>query len=165
MSSSAALRQLAADLEREIAALDRITVEATEALALLRERMPSPLELRGAGDVVHDFYNVIERFFERVAVEMNGGLPVGADSHRRLLERLAHEVPEVRPAVVRAERVEALSEVLRFRHLFRHRYGFELDWARLEPLLERLAPLGADVRADLQDFVGYVLRLATRLER
>ena len=31
-------------------------------------------ELRGAGDIVHDFYNAIEPFLERVAVEMNGGL-------------------------------------------------------------------------------------------
>jgi len=48
--------------------------------------------------------------------------------------------------------VAALDEYLRFRHLFRNAYGFELDWTRIRPLLQRLGPLHAAVTTALQRF-------------
>lgn len=84
----ARLVQLAGDLRREIEALDRVTGEAARCVSDLATRSPTYLELRGAGDIVHDFYNAVERYFERVASELDGGLPVGPDSHATLLARM-----------------------------------------------------------------------------
>lgn len=75
--NSAQLRQLASDLKADREDLDRILAEAARCLQDLSGRDPTYLEVRGAGDIVHDFYNVVEHFFERVAVELNGGLPGG----------------------------------------------------------------------------------------
>ena len=164
MPARAALLQLADDLRQELGAIDRTIAEAARCTSDLAERPPSYLELRGAGDIVHDFYNGVERFLERVSVEMNGALPAGPDSHARLLDRMARELPDVRPAVLRPEVRTRLEEYLRFRHLFRHRYGYELRWDKLLPLLRGLAELAPDLHHDLESFVRATTELASRLD-
>ena len=154
------LLQLAADLRLEVEALDRIVAEAAQCTALMADRSPTPLELRGTGDIVHELYNAVERYLERVAVEMNGGLPAGPDPHARLLQRMAHELPDVRPAVLSQDVARRLDEYLRFRHLFRHRYGFELEWPRLRPLIDGIAHLSPDLRRELLEFEAQVRDLA-----
>lgn len=165
MGDSRRLLQVADDLRAEIESLDRIVAEAARCIAEFGGREPRPLEVRGAGDIVHDFYNAVERFFERVAAELNGGLPAGPDSHATLLGRMAREVGGVRPAVVTPEVRKRLEEYLRFRHFFRHRYGFELEWAKLEPLLRGVGELAPAVRRDLDGFASAVRELAARVER
>src|SRR5438067_9539382 len=97
MARKEQLLQLAADLVSEREALDRIVEEARPGLDELKTRTPSSLEVRGAGDVVHDFYNAVERFLERVVVDMNGALPAGPDSHARLLAGMARDVGKSGP--------------------------------------------------------------------
>lgn len=162
MAGSPKLRQLADDLRQELEALKRIEAEARRCLGDLAARPPSYLEVRGSADIVHDFYNAVDRFFERVAVEMNGGLPAGPDSHATLLSRMSRELPDVRPRVVSEETRRALEEYLRFRHLFRHRYGFELEWPKLEPLLRGIESIAPRLGAELEGFVSAVLVLAER---
>ena len=163
MAASQQLLQVADDLRREIECLDRIVAEAERCVVDLAGREPSYLELRGAGDIVHDFYNAVEGYLERVAVEMNGALPAGADSHARLLDRMGRELADVRPAVLTVEVKKQLEEYLRFRHLFRHRYGFELEWPKLVPLLHGIRALAPMLRHDLTVFVAAVTALASRV--
>ncbi len=158
------LRQLVEDLRSDREDLDRILQEGAQCLQDMSERRPSSLEIRGAGDIVHDYYNAIEHFFERVATELNGGLPSGADSHAQLLRRMARGVEGVRPAVIDESLREVLHEYLRVRHLFRHGYGFALDWARLVPLLEQMQSVAADLCAQLDDFIVTVGAISDRLD-
>ncbi len=162
--ADARLRQLAEDLRSDREDLDRILQEGAQCLQDLSEREPNYLEIRGAGDIVHDYYNAIEHFFERVATELNGGLPAGADSQTQLLRRMARGVEGIRPAVISDSLRARLHEYLRFRHLFRHGYGFALDWARLVPLLEQMQSITADLCAQLDDFVVTVVSLSDRLD-
>lgn len=164
MMVSARLRQLAGDLTADREDLDRILGEAARCLEDLSEREPTYLEVRGAGDIVHDFYNVVEHFFERVAVELNGGLPAGPDSHAQLLRRMSRDVDDVRPAVVDESLRSRLHPYLRFRHLFRHGYGFSLEWSKLAPLLEGMQELSAEVRRQLDGFIATIQGLSRRLE-
>lgn len=158
------LLQLAADLRADREDLDRILNEAERCLEDLSNREPTYLELRGAADIAHDFYNVVEHFFERVAVEMNGGMPAGADSHVQLLRRMTREVETIRPAVVEESLASRLHEFLRFRHVFRHGYGFSLEWAKLVPLLQGSQELAEELRRQLDAFVISIEELARRLE-
>ena len=52
-----------------------------------------------------------------------------------------------------------LSEFLRFRHLFRNIYGFDLDWSRIEPLLTELPLVIERFSASLDGFRDYLLAL------
>jgi hypothetical protein len=65
------------------------------------------------------------------------------------------EIP-VRPRVLEQETARLLDEFLRFRHLFRSVYGFELGWVRLRPLLERTPLVWAALGRDLQGFLVFL---------
>lgn len=162
--ASARLREVAGDLRADRDDLERILGEGRQCLADLSGREPTSLEVRGAGDIVHDFYNAVEHFLERVAVEMNGGLPAGPDSHAQLLRRMSRAVEDVRPAIVDAPLCTRLQDYLRFRHLFRHGYGYALQWPRLVPLLDGMQALAPELRRQLDGFIHFVEGLAERLD-
>ena len=157
------LQQLAGDLRADREDLDRILGEGARCLDDLSRREPTSLEVRGAGDIVHDFYNAVEHFFERVAVELNGGLPAGQDSHAQLLRRMARAVGGVRPAVIDEVLRGNLHEYLRFRHLYRHGYGYALEWGKLVPLLEGMQTVAPELRRQFDSFVALVEGLADGL--
>lgn len=148
--------RLGALVRHHEAMLQRVVGEAEEALADYSDRKPPPRELRGIGAVVHDFYTGIERVFESIAPELNGGLPASPSWHRELLETMTLDLPGLRPPLLRTETAHALQEFLRFRHLFRNLYGFELEWSRLRALLERLPTTWAAVQTDLERFVAFL---------
>lgn len=148
--------RLAALVRHHQALLKRVVEEAEEALADFADHKPPPRELRGIGAVVHDFYTGVERIFENIAPELNGGLPASPSWHRELLEAMTLDLPGVRPPVLHAGTAHQLQEFLRFRHLFRNLYGFELEWPRLRALLERLPGTWTAVEADLQRFLAFL---------
>jgi hypothetical protein len=67
---------------------------------------------------------------------------------------MALELPGLRSAVLTPATVRQLEEFLRFRHLYRNVYGFELEWTRLRPLLKRAEPTWAALRADVVTFLS-----------
>jgi hypothetical protein len=56
--------------------------------------------------------------------------------------------------VLRAELEGPLLEHLRFRHLYRNLYSFELTWGRVRELCGDALGLWPEVRADLLGFAG-----------
>jgi hypothetical protein len=147
------LIRLAASVRVELEQLALVVQEVDLALADFPDVVPPPRDLRGIGDILHDFYTGAEHIFEKIASELDGGMPHGSAWHRELLESMALDLPGFRPPVISRSTVRALEEFLRFRHLFRNVYGFELDWERVKPLLVRVVgvwtALGSDVSAFL----------------
>lgn len=134
------LQQLAGDLEAELVKLKRLTDEIQK---LQQNILEAPVYADAFYESLalkfHNFYTGCEHIFSRIANELNGGLPQGGDWHRRLLTRMAID-GENRKAVIRAETESQLSEFLRFRHVVRNVYGFDLDADKLDGLLERYPP-------------------------
>ena len=87
---------LKADIDRELAQVERLLQESRSDLGGVGG-VPSRLEVRGVASVLQDFYSGVERVFERIALELDGGLPRGADWHNQLLNRMEVEVEGVRP--------------------------------------------------------------------
>ena len=65
---------LRADIRRELTSLQRLEGEAQQLVARVPER-PTFVEIRTAGSLLHDFYTGAERIFQRIALELEGGLP------------------------------------------------------------------------------------------
>lgn len=91
--------RLAAAVRQQRKLIGRVVGEAKEALVDFDGQKPPPRELRGIGAIVHDFYTGIEHLFERIAPELNGGLPAGPSWHRELLDDMTLDLPGVRPPV------------------------------------------------------------------
>lgn len=136
----------------ELINLDRIVAEGKFLLQKLPQE-PTSIEIRAAGSMIHDFYNGVERIFERIAVYLGPGLPAGASWHTWLLRSMESEVEGVRPAVIDHKLALRLLDYLRFRHLFRHTYGYELEWDKLHLLLERLEEILTLLRQRIEQFI------------
>ena len=113
--------------------------------------------LRARGSILHDFYNGAERVFLRIAPELNGGVPRGEQWHRDLIDDMALEIPEVRPAVIDEGLANVLGEYLRFRHVFRNVYGGVLESQRMVSLEDRLPETLAAFRECVEGFSRWML--------
>jgi hypothetical protein len=129
--------------------IDQLGLLDKEKNALLKRR-PSNFVVRAGGSILHDFYTDIEKIFESIAKEVDRRLPLGEEWHSELLHQMTLDIPGLRPQVMTASTEKKLREYLGFRHLFRKRYGFELDWQKLKKLL-----LGMPrIRSNLENEIG-----------
>ena len=94
----------------------------------------------------------MENIFKRVAVELDDDPMRGESWHRQLLLRMKMSTKQ-RPALLTEELHDTLNEYLRFRHVFRNAYSFDLDWQKMAPLVLRLEETFRDVESALNDFL------------
>ena len=145
-------RRLAAEVEQELLQLLRLADEFRSA-----PEASDTVSLRARASMLHDFYTGVERVLVRIAEELNGGVPRGEQWHRQLLQDMALEVRGVRPAVISSDLAGTLSEYLRFRHVFRHVYGFVLDAERMEPLEQRFQSVLDRFLAETRAFSSWMV--------
>ena len=150
---------LAAELEAELEEIEALGGEAERAAGRIAAE-PDTLDLRAAGSVLHDFYSGLERIFERIAIELDGGTPTGVGWHAALLRRMSLPVESIRPAVLSKETASHLDVYLRFRHVFRNVYGRRLQWSRMRPLLDDLPVALRTIGGEIRAFVAWLRRLA-----
>lgn len=139
-------------VEDEFVALERIA-QRMEDLLGGRTEPPNWVELYAIAGMLHEFYNGVERLLERLVLSQGEPLPKGTFWHADLLIQAATPQEGQRPALLDAPLRDRLEEYRRFRHFFRHAYGYTLEWARLrwlaESLGETLERLQGQVRAFL----------------
>ena len=145
---------LKADIDRELKNLERLTLELNTVLGTTSES--TIVRSRAAGSVIHDFYTGVEKIFRRIAVRVDQDLPTGQDWHVQLLQRMNVPLEGFRPQVITESLARNLEEYLRFRHLFRNIYGFELRWERCEPLASRLDKTLADLKEQIGHFEDFL---------
>jgi len=148
------------EIEKEIKDIERLNKEMSE---VLNHPEPSFLETRAAGSILHDFYSGIEKIFRRIASRIDRDTPSGDDWHTELLIRMSLPIDGIRPAVISEDLKERLAEYLRFRHLFRNIYGFELKWERCKTLGTMLKDILGLFKTEIQDFFKFVESLKNNL--
>ncbi len=144
-----ALRQ---EIQLELDNLARIAGSTQAFLARLPVQ-PDEYEIRSIGSLLHDFYSGVERIFERIAIRLDGDLPAGSSWHTYLLQRMTAPWGEMRPAVIDRVLATRLQDYLRFRHLFRHTYGFDLEWEKCRGLTEGMLETLEMLRTQLMAFL------------
>lgn len=149
---------LIADIELGKQSLRQVARHRQEILDVLDQEAPF-FRNSGASVALQDFYNTVEKIFQQIAQEIDGSLPSGDAWHQQLLQRMTVAIPGHRPAVIDAKLATILGEYLRFRHLFHHIYGFELDWARIEPLLVDLSTVMARFLQQIDAFLVFLQTL------
>ncbi|TVS02444.1 MAG: hypothetical protein EA413_12290 [Cyanobium sp. PLM2.Bin73] len=141
------LADLSLDLQVEIHKLQRL-IGGIQELGPLAE---DPLRVDAAALRLQSLYTGIERCLVQISRVLNGGSGEGAEWHRRLLERMGQ--PTVRrPAVLSPATIADLQELLRFRHLVRHLYAYELRPEPVERLRCQALTVWPRVKVDLERF-------------
>jgi len=102
---------------------------------------------------------------ERVVVTLEGRLPPGPSTHAELIRCAVRPLPGVRPAILDGSTTDALDELRRFRHFFRHAYALELRLDKLRRALDPFRALHGTVSADLARFTAFLGDLAEELAR
>jgi hypothetical protein len=74
-------------------------------------------------------------------------------------------IPGIRPAIFAEHVREALDELRRFRHFFRHAYALDLRADKLERVLATFLPGHPNIDLDLQAFVRFIEATVTQLDR
>lgn len=146
-------RRLIAEIEEELNMLRTLRQRLDWAL---HENLPEYALTAVVGKILHDFYTGLEIVFEKIARETKEGLPTGEAWHRDLLNVMSLDIPETRPPVISRSLTKELYEYLRFRHLFRNIYVYELSWERMEPLAKNFPRVLDNVIADIVVFCDFL---------
>jgi hypothetical protein len=144
---------LKSEIEKELESLERLRREMAE---VLNKDSHSFLETRAAGSIIHDFYSGIEKIFKRIAVVIDRDLPAGEEWHSDLLNRMSIAIEDIRPAVISNDLKDDLGDYLRFRHLFRNIYGFELKWNRCRNMGEKMDVTLDRFKEEIEKFLEFV---------
>lgn len=124
-------KQQAAEREQ----LHRLFATMQPVLHKSRSSPPTEIELSALAAMLHSFYTGVENILKRVSVELDGQPVRGEAWHRDLLRGMTRDGPG-RPAWLSASLHESLLEYLRFRHVFRNAYSFDLQWEKMAPLVQ-----------------------------
>ncbi|MBS4018152.1 MAG: hypothetical protein KGZ68_07940 [Dechloromonas sp.] len=87
---------------------------------------------------IHNVYNGIEDILLSLANDVDGLVPRGPSMHQDILDQMSAPIAGIRPAMLGSVLQEALGELKAFRHLVRHRYGFDLKPDKVQENLDRL---------------------------
>ncbi|WP_240536952.1 hypothetical protein [Bradyrhizobium elkanii] len=87
---------------------------------------------------VHNIYNSIEDLMLSLANDVDGYVPTGESAHQDLLDQVSAGIDGKRPALFGSELYGLLVELKAFRHVIRHRYGFDLDPRKVDENLARV---------------------------
>ena len=109
---------------------------------------------------LHSFYSALERIFELIALELDGGALGGEGWHTELLRQMSFDLPDVRPAVILTDTAARLDEYRKFRHRIRNIYATNLDPDRMAPLVIGLSILWPAIRQELAAFAAFLADLA-----
>lgn len=153
-------RRLAERVRNETADLEREVQRAQKAWhAVPKTSDPDPY-IDSVALNLHGFYSGIEKLFELVAVHLDQQRPSGNAWHRQLLDRMAQEIPAVRPPIISPETVTMLDEFRKFRHLVRNVYTSQLDPARMQTLMDALPMLWTTLQSQFLALADFLDRLS-----
>ena len=136
----------------EISKIDTLVDKSSLLLEKCKFSEPDFFDLNAIGSILHSFYNGLESIFKLIH-KANGGKPLTNTMWHSELFYSMFEETKSRNAVLQRELTEPLKDYLGFRHVFRHSYGYELDWLRLNPLFSGMADVWQKVKADLEKFL------------
>jgi len=105
---------------------------------------------------LHGFYSGLERIFELIATVVDGAKPRGENWHQELLEQMAGDVSEVRPAVISDSSVSCLNDYRGFRHIVRNVYTFKFDPVKIQKLVDDVPEVFSQVQVELVAFADFL---------
>jgi hypothetical protein len=108
--------------------------------------------MSAAAMILHSFYNGIENMLVLIFKHYDDFLPNTNKWHIELLGK-AFVSNENRTQLFSNELQPQLEEYLKFRHFVRHSYGFQLEWERMEDLINGIERFWGKVKECINCFI------------
>ena len=140
-------------LNLEISKIDVLVDKSSLFLTKCRSIEPDFFDLNAIGSILHSFYNGMENIFKLIHKAFDGKPFTNSMWHSELFFSMFRET-ETRKPVLPSELSTPLKDYLGFRHVFRHSYGYDLDWERLNPLFSNMKDTWKAARNCLVNFMS-----------
>lgn len=141
-----------AKIIQEFSKIDLLLEKSALMVVKCKAQKPDFYDLNAIGSIIHSYYNGIESIFVLIYKSFNS-MPLNGNMwHRDLLNEMLSET-DVHKKILAEELRAPLKEYMGFRHVFRHSYGYELDWERLEPLFFGMTENWTQVKSCLKNFI------------
>jgi uncharacterized protein YutE (UPF0331/DUF86 family) len=143
----------------------RRDLEAIEGIYHQLERYPLTEETNEDDLIViayhlHNLYNAFENIFRTISTTFEDSAGDDEQWHAQLLRHMQLDLMPLRPAVIDDKMVDALDELRRFRHLFRHAYTVKLDPQRLALVLQKARILRTLYQTQMERFITFLESLS-----
>ncbi len=152
---SESLSQLAIRIRNELIEIEAVLQRVEEGWNRAKHSADD-YYLDGVALNLHGFYSGIERIFELIAAIVDGVKPKGENWHQGLLQQMASEVVEVRPAVISKSTYNKLDVYRGFRHVVRNVYTFNFDSVKIESLVKETPQVFSQIQAELLAFAEFL---------
>lgn len=129
------VEDLIEEIEIEFDYIETVLNELQKLYEIPPDIEPTMVEVTAAGGFLHNFYNGLENIFKRILKFNKIKLEENHKWHKELLKKFCDN--ENRFAFLDHSIHDDLLEILKFRHVFVHGYGFHLDWELLKPLIKK----------------------------
>lgn len=134
------------ELQKQILAEKENVEIALENLRLTKSRKEKTvIELAAMGTFLHNIYNGIENILKRVVVAKNVEIPTSVTWHKDLLN-LSLSI-----GMISEKTCDDLYKYLTFRHFFIHAYGFMLEEAYMEDLMNDIPDVWSRFLREIED--------------
>ncbi|HOK41531.1 MAG TPA: hypothetical protein PLD27_10890 [bacterium] len=114
-------------------------IKLKEDIELLKEKnqnkIPDKFDASVYGYILHNFYNGVENILKNIANVFGNNIDKSI-YHSDLLKKMIIEIKDIRPKVISENLYLKLVEYKNFRHFFRNAYLFELNWDKMQNLVE-----------------------------
>jgi hypothetical protein len=155
---------LIAELEGDYRELGRVMSQNRRAWERVRTGSTDPLDWGALGFTLHSAYGILENYFLRISKFFENSLPPHG-WHKALVEKMALEIPGVRPALLSEESLKRRAlELLKFRHRFRNLYGEDLDPEKTTEVHKAANDFSDSFSDSHADFVAKLRAIAEELK-
>jgi len=114
---------------------------------------PELRDIESGGAFLQSFYNGVENITSMILKGINNEeISNNAQWHTNLLNK-AFETTEKRIALFDSKYKKQLNDYKSFRHVFRHKYGYEIDWEDVKPLIGGVKELWENIKYDINNFI------------
>lgn len=151
------LPELIAEIKDEQERIERLSVDISQTWSMMPvNKIKKRIHEESVSLKLHNFYTGCERIFSKIADELNGGVPLSKDWHKRLLHNMTLEIEGFRPPLISAKTEALLIEYLGFRHVVRNIYGYEIKSERLEYLVNNFSKVYKLFMKDTVKFLKFL---------
>ena len=140
-------------IEFKINHIDKLFSEYELIFEKIKTATPDLFDMTILGSVLHSFYSGLENIFEIIAKNVDGNVPSGNKSHQELLLQMTTDTDK-RTKVLSEDTYVELRVYATFRHFYRHAYSFQLNWEKMQPLIDNLFIVWNKVKSDLEEFIN-----------
>jgi hypothetical protein len=149
------------EIEDELKGIS-LLVQSLEKATL--QELDAEIKKRVFASILSDFYMAVERIFKLIVKEIDLEFPEGEEWHKKILRQVTVSLPDLRPPVIEKKLFHRLEEYLKFRHLVRNIYGFQLNYERFEHLVREMNEVAASLHDQISMFLAKMQEVADAVE-